>query len=92
MTRCVWSTILCSIIYIQAKLLVVILIDQVWKGSVGEGEVGKKAKTTPDTGGKSDRTDYIQKERDDNRGDDADWVIFFLKNIEKILFNYTQSA
>ena len=24
-----------------------------WKGSVGEGEAGKKAKTTPDAGGKS---------------------------------------
>jgi hypothetical protein len=29
---------------------------------VGEGEVGKKTKTTPDTGGKSDRADDIQDE------------------------------
>ena len=37
---------------------------------MGEGEVGKKAKTTPDTGVKSDRSDDIQEERDDNTGDD----------------------
>jgi hypothetical protein len=33
---------------------------------------GNKAKTTPDTDGKSDRADDIQEERDDNRGDDAE--------------------
>ena len=35
-----------------------------------EGETGKKAKTTPDTGAKSDRSDDIQERRDDNGGDD----------------------
>ena len=39
---------------------------------MGEGEAGKKTKTTPDTGGKSDRADDIQEERDDNGGDDAE--------------------
>ena len=37
---------------------------------MGEGEAGKKAKTTPDTGGKSDRVDDTQEDRDDNGGDD----------------------
>ena len=38
----------------------------------GEGEAGKKTKTTPDTGGKPDhsRVDDIQEEPDDNGGDD----------------------
>ena len=39
---------------------------------MGEGEAGKKAKTTSDTGGKSDRADDIQEAQDDNRGDDAE--------------------
>ena len=39
---------------------------------MGEGEAGKQAKTTPDTGGKSDWADDIQKERDDNGGDDTE--------------------
>ena len=39
---------------------------------MGEGEVGKKVKTTPDTGGKSDRTDDIQEARDENGGDDVE--------------------
>ena len=38
----------------------------------GSGETGKKDKTTPDTGGKSDRDDNIQEERDDNGGDDVE--------------------
>ena len=41
----------------------------------GEGETGKKFKTTPDTGGKSDSVDDIQEERDENgdpHGDDVE--------------------
>ena len=40
-----------------------------WKGG-GEGEEGKKAKTTP--GGNSDRVDDIHEGRDDNGGDDTE--------------------
>ena len=38
----------------------------------GRGWSSKKVKTTPDTDGKSDRSDYIQEERDDNGGDDTE--------------------
>ena len=53
-------------------LVSVLMLSKRGKGSVGEGEAGKKTKTTPDTGGKSDRADDIQEERDDNGGDDAE--------------------